>query len=288
MERPNVVSANHNNLPYRKIGIIAGRGELPRQLAQSLSQRNVAFHMLLVEDEADPADYTNLKHDIIPITKVGRYLKALAREGCDAVTLAGPVSRPNFKKIFPDKEGFKLLSKIGGAISKGDDGLMNAITSFIEEKGFKIIGPHEVSDEFLAKRGKLGSIVPNDEEMLDIEKGVSVCRQIGALDIGQAIVIRSGYVLGVEAAEGTEKLIERCREFAWEEPAGILIKLSKPGQNLQADMPAVGPDTILQMHAAGLKGLVVEAGKTLLLQIDQLKTTADEKGIFIFTVSDES
>lgn len=283
-----MASAGPNTSTGAKIGIIAGRGDLPLLLARRLAEQGRSFYLLLVKGEADPADYEGYPHDVIAITKIGKFLKALKREGCRQVTLVGPIARPDFKNIIPDTEGFKLLKKIGSSFSKGDDGLLRAITEFVEEKGFEIIGAHELEDGFLAPVGVLGAIKPNDDDQSDITRGIDVAKAVGALDIGQAIVIRDGYVLAVEAAEGSEKLIARCADFAQATPAGVFIKLSKPAQELRADMPTIGPETIRQIKAAHLKGIVIEAGKTLVLDKDAVIKAANAAGIFIKAVNCES
>ncbi|MBO6825662.1 MAG: UDP-2,3-diacylglucosamine diphosphatase LpxI [Sneathiella sp.] len=277
-------SLDKRDLTSQKIGIIAGQGDLPLKLARSLKSKGVAFHFLLVANEADEIAFADYSYDVIPIAKVGRFLKALKQSNCTAVTLAGPVSRPNFKNLIPDMEGAKLIAKIGGALSKGDDGLLSAVTDYIEGKGFQIIGAHELEGNLTASSGVLGTIQPTASHRQDIEKGAEICREIGRLDIGQAVVIRDGYILAVEAAEGTKNLIRRAGEFAWQEPAGLLVKLPKPGQNLKADMPTVGLETLAQIKAANLSGLVVEAEKTLILDKGAFIKQADELGLFIYAV----
>ncbi|MBE7637564.1 UDP-2,3-diacylglucosamine diphosphatase LpxI [Sneathiella sp. P13V-1] len=280
-----MASASRHNLGLdEKIGIIAGRGDLPLSLASSLEKRGLSFHFLLVEGEADPNRYSGFPHDIVPIAKVGKFLKALKKSGCTAVTLAGPVSRPNFSKLIPDFEGAKLIARIGGALSKGDDGLLSAVTNYIEEKGYHVLGAHELEEELTISSGPLNDIIPSSDQLGDIEKGSVICRQIGALDIGQAIVIRKGYVLAVEAAEGTEKLLNRCEDLSWESQAGVLVKLPKPGQNLKADMPTVGLDTLQQMKSANLSGLVIEAGNTIILDREEFLKKANTLGLFIYAI----
>ncbi|MEH6474745.1 MAG: UDP-2,3-diacylglucosamine diphosphatase LpxI [Sneathiella sp.] len=284
MERQNVVSVSHSNSLTEKIGIIAGRGQLPLRLAKSLTARGIPVFVLLVKNEALPDDYAQFSSEVIPITKIGKFIAALKREDCLRVTMAGPINRPNFKNIFPDKEGFKLLSKIGASLSKGDDGLLRAITQFVEDKGFEVVGAHELDEGFVAEVGTLGDVHPTAEEFKDIAKGVEVARTIGIFDIGQALVIRCEYVLGVEAAEGTEQLISRCAAFAWENPAGVLVKLPKLGQDLRTDMPTIGPDTIDQMKSAGLKGVTIESGNTLILGREELIKRANDANIFVHVI----
>lgn len=281
-------SVSHNNSNSERVGIIAGSGDLPLSLAKSLRKRGQDPFLLLVKGEAEPSNYADFPHEIIAITKIGKFLKSLKRENCKKVTLAGPVARPDFKNIFPDMEGLKLLTRIGTSLSKGDDGLMRSISSYIEEKGFHLVGVHELNGSLLADPGIAGIIKPTEDDLSDIKEGVRIAKAIGSLDIGQAAVIRDGYVLGVEAAEGTEKLVERCAEFAWDSPAGVLVKIAKPGQDLRADMPTIGPDTIKQVSKAGLRGVAIEAGSCLIVQKEDVIRLANDANLFIYGVAAEN
>lgn len=285
MVKQNVASVSHNNNVSKRVGIIAGRGELPINLAVNLKKRGQDPFLLLVKGEASPEDYAGFPFETIAITKVGKFLKILERENCQRVTMAGPVARPDFKNIFPDLEGMKLLARIGSSVTKGDDGLMRAISSYIEDKGFELVGVHELNTEFLIKTGAMGAIHPNEDDMADIGEGVRIVQAIGALDIGQAVIIRNGYVLGVEAAEGTEKLVERCGEFSWDQPAGVLVKMAKPGQDLRADMPTIGPDTIRQVTKAHLRGLAIEADRCLIVGKEEVFRLADEAGLYLYGIA---
>ncbi|MDF2368710.1 LpxI family protein [Sneathiella sp.] len=281
MKKQSVDSASLSNAAKMRVGIIAGSGSLPLALAATLRARGEAPYLLLVEGEADVSHYADYPHEVIRITKVGRFLKALARENCTHITLAGPVKRPDLKNLVPDMEGVKLLGRITGAARKGDDGLMRAITTYIQEKGFTVVGVHELADNLLVPAGQLGKISPTERDTSDIAEGIRIVKAIGALDIGQAAIIRDGYVLAIEAAEGTDRLLARSSEFAWEEPAGVLVKLSKPGQELAADMPTIGPETVTLAAEAHLRGIAVEAGLTLVLDLKETLRRADDADLFV-------
>ncbi len=288
MKKQNVASVSPSNSAARRIGIIAGSGSLPLALATTLRSRGETPFLLLVEGEAEVSQYADFPHEVIRITKVGRFLKALARESCTHITLAGPVKRPDLKNLLPDMEGMKLLGRITGAARKGDDGLMRAITSYVKEKGFTVVGVHELASDLLVPLGCLGKITPTERDNTDITAGVRIVKAVGALDIGQAAIIRDGYVLAVEAAEGTDKLLKRSREFAWDEPAGVLVKLSKPGQELKADMPTIGPDTVTLAAEANLRGIAAEAGFTLVLDLKETLRRANEAGLFVVGLDSQS
>jgi len=284
-----VVSVNQRNSEHHpRVGIIAGGGTLPLNLAKSLKAQGQNPFLLLIKGEADPNDYSEFPFVEYAITKVGKFLKALAAEKCELVTLVGPVTRPDFKNIFPDFEGLKLLARISTAPKKGDDGLLRAISEYIEEKGFRIVGAHELNTDLLPDMGTLGQIEPSADDLADIEEGRRVVYAIGSLDIGQAAIIRDKYVLGVEAAEGTDGLVKRCGDFARDKPAGVLVKLSKPGQDLRTDMPTIGIETIHQLSKSNLKGVAIEAGACLLLNREETIKMANKLGLFIYGVSNKN
>ncbi|WP_373088436.1 LpxI family protein [Sneathiella sp.] len=288
MTRRNVASASLDNENQGRVGIVAGSGSLPLALAMTLRARGEMPYLLLIKDEADPQHYAAFPHETIRITKVGKFLKALARENCRRITLVGPVRRPDLKNLVPDFEGIKLLARITGASRKGDDGLMTAIAAYLKDKGFIVVGVHELASDLLAPAGQLGKIAAKGQDHEDITTGVRIVKAIGSLDIGQAAIIRDGYVLAVEAAEGTDGLLARSAAFAWEKPAGVLVKLSKPGQDLRADMPTIGPDTISGVIAANLRGIAVEAGLTLVIDIAEIVRRADAAGIFVIGLDAKS
>lgn len=263
------------------MGIIAGQGNLPIALATSLRDEGQEPFLLLLEGEADPERYTGFSHEVFKISKVGKFLKALAREKCTRITLAGPIQRPDLKNIIPDFEGVKLLARLTSVLRKGDDALLKVITTYLAEKGFEVVGVHELAENLVFPLGQLGSVVPNDTDRTDILVGRRIVKAVGDLDIGQAAIIRDGYVLAVEAAEGTDGLLQRSAEFKHDCPAGVLVKLSKPQQDLRADMPTVGPNTVTLAAQANLRGIAVEAGKTLVLELSKMINLADDLGLFV-------
>lgn len=172
----------------------------------------------------------------------------------------------------------------------GDNTLLEAVLNYLETEGFRIVGADEVLATLLAPKGLLGKIRPTKDAEADIAKGVPIVHAVGNLDIGQSIVMQKGYVLGVEAAEGTDNLILRCGELRRPSPyGGVLIKAKKPHQERRIDLPTIGPDTVLNAAKAGLSGIAVEAGGTLILDRKEVSLKADALGLFIvgFTLHDE-
>jgi len=155
----------------------------------------------------------------------------------------------------------------------------------LESEGFHVVSVDSILADALAPAGPLGTLRPDAEAEADITLGVKAALALGALDIGQAVVVQQGLVLGVEAIEGTDALIERCATLSREGPGGVLVKGAKPGQERRADLPTVGPRTVTRAQAAGLRGIAVEAGATLLLDRDEMAATADRAGLFVIGVT---
>ncbi len=147
-----------------------------------------------------------------------------------------------------------------------------------------MIGPDQVLQAGLAPEGPLGHVRPDAQAIADIERGERVARALGALDVGQAVVVQQGLVLGVEAIEGTDELIRRCAGLRREGPGGVLVKVEKPGQEQRADRPTIGPQTVTLAAAAGLRGIAVEAGATIVIDRDEVVASADHAGLFVFGI----
>ena len=125
---------------------------------------------------------------------------------------------------------------------------------------------------------------PDAQALADIEHGQRLARALGALDIGQAVVVQQGLVLGVEAIEGTDALLRRCAALRREGPGGVLVKVEKPGQEQRADRPTIGPQTVALAAEAGLRGIAVEAGATIVLDRDEVVAAADRAGLFVLGI----
>lgn len=268
----------------RVLGILAGGGPLPARVAAAAQAAGREVFIVGFEGFADPALIAPYPHVILRLGAVGRILAALRAHDCRDLVLVGPVRRPSFFDLRPDAEGARLLARIGRAAFAGDDGLLAAIVRVLGEEGFRVIGAHEVLGELVSPPGLLGRHAPDATALSDIARGMAVVRAIGAVDVGQAAVVQQGIVLAVEAIEGTDAMLERCRALARPGPGGVLVKLVKPGQERRADLPALGPATLERAHAAGLRGIAFEANGTLLSDKPAMIETADRLGLFLLAL----
>ena len=267
------------------LGIIAGSGTLPRRLVETCRAAGRSVFVLALEGDADQATVADVPHGWCRLGAAATGLDLLRANAVTDLVLAGGVHRPSLSSLLPDWRAAKFFARVGYR-ALGDDGLLSAIVKELEREGFRVIGADDIlTAENLMPAGPLGLHKPDDEAMADIDHGLRVARALGALDIGQAVIIQQGLVLGVEAAEGTDELIRRCGALRRAGAGGVLIKIAKPGQERRADRPTIGPQTVALAAAAGLQGIAAEAGMTLILDRSEMVRAADEAGLFVVGVA---
>ena len=272
-----------SNAPVKPatLGILAGSGNLPARVAEAAIAAGRDVFIVGLDGYAEPAVLAPFPHEFIRFGAAGRIIAALREHGCRDLVMIGPVRRPSLFHLRPDVEGAKILTRIGRAAFAGDDGLLAAAIRILQEEGFSVIGAHTILSEALGPRGLLTRIAPDAAAMADIGRAITVVRALGAVDVGQGCVVQGGLVLAVEAVEGTDGMLSRCAALARPGAGGVLVKLVKPGQDRRADLPTIGPDTIRNAAAAGLRGVAFEAGGTILADRPALIAEADAAGLFL-------
>ena len=263
-----------------KLGILAGSGALPQRVIEAARASGRDAYVIAFKGETHAETVATAPHAWVRIGAVGKTLKLLHEAECEDVVFAGPVRRPALASLVPDRRGAKLLAKLAAA-SGGDDSLFSILVSELEGEGFRVIGADDVVADILAPPGPLGTHSPDAGASSDIERGVGAVRALGVHDIGQAAIVQQGRVLGIEAAEGTDALIARCAGLRLDGPGGVLIKLKKPGQQRRVDLPAIGRTTVKAAAAAGLRGIAVEAGSTIIFDRGAATEAADNAGLFV-------
>jgi hypothetical protein len=272
----------------RVLGILAGGGSLPAQVAAAARAAGRRVFIVGLAGFAEPAVLAPWPHEMIRIAAAGRILAALREAGCQDVVMIGPVRRPSLLDLRPDAEAARILARIGRAAFAGDDGLLGAVIRVLGEEGFRVIGAQELMREALAPAGLLTSAAPDGLAMADVRRAVTVARALGGVDVGQGCVVQQGIVLAVEAAEGTDVMLARCGGLARPGPGGVLVKLPKPGQERRADLPAIGPETIRNAAAAGLRGVAFEAGGAILAERAASVAASDAAGLFLLGLKPET
>jgi hypothetical protein len=273
-----------------KLALIAGSGDLPIRIATRCEAEGRAVFIIRLAGFADE-HLVRWPGEEFGMAEIGRILKAMKAEGCEAVCFAGYVSRPDFKTLKPDFKGATLLPGIVAAATKGDDALLRKILSVFEAEGYAVEGADDILGGEALAPGALGAVTPTDEQLKDIKKALQVAEKSGELDIGQGAVVCDGLVLAVEAQEGTDEMLRRVAGL----PAdlhgvpgalkGALGKAPKPIQDLRVDMPVIGPRTVELAAAAGLAGIGGFAGRLIIIDHEALVEAADRLGLFVWGVA---
>ena len=266
------------------IGIIAGGGHLPVSLAKAVVKSGRDVFICALEEFGDP-ELNTYPHQWVSIQSVEEIIKQLKQANCRKIVMIGNVKRPNGTAKIPGPDGLDntaaQLLNAGG----GDDRILSGIADFLEKLGFSVIGAHELIPENLIGNGAVGGHVHTADDVADIAKGFEVLSVMGNLDVGQAVVVCGGYVLAIEAAEGTDEMLKRVAKLRKDgvvhKAGGVLVKKPKSGQDKRFDMPVIGPATIELVAAAGLSGIVVDADNVLCHDRSGLVARADELGIFV-------
>lgn len=269
-----------------KLGIIAGGGLMPRRLAEAARAQNYDVHILAVSGQADPDLVEDFDHSWVDICAANNILKLLHEKDIKNLLLAGKVKRPSFTSLLSDPWAARFFAKVGLRTLSGDDGFLKAIIKELESSaGLRVLGSDQILKDLAAPLGYLTSVKPDKDAENDIQRGIAVAQALGQVDVGQAVVVQHGLVLGVEAIEGTASLLERCGSLKREGRGGVLVKISKPGQERRADLPTIGTETIHQAIAAGLRGIAVEANNSLILDRHAVIKTAEAAGLFLIGIS---
>lgn len=262
------------------IALLAGRGDLPATLLQVFQQQKRSFVILAFKGQTEETLVKDLPHMWLHFGEVGKALRYLQENHIQDIVMAGTISRPAMSEISPDWEGIKWLAKIGSK-ALGDDNILKFIIKMLEEKGYNVVGPDNIFTNLLAPMGLLSSIEPDEQAWRDIGRGIDILSALSPVDVGQAVIIQEGLVLGIEAIEGTDALIERVGPLHRQGPGGILIKIAKHQQEQRVDLPTIGLKTIQNALQAGLRGIAIEAERTLFLNQEEAVKLAQSNGFFI-------
>ncbi len=265
------------------IGIIAGGGQFPLLFARAARAQGRRVVVVAHEGEtlpalADEADSFNW----VKLGQLGKIIKCFKREGVAETVFLGTITKTRiFRDILPDLKGLSLWNKID---VRQDDAILRAIAGELEKEGIRVLESTLYLKHLLFPVGVLGRKKPSHDQAEDIRFGWRMARAVGALDIGQCVVVRDRTVLAVEAIEGTDATIKRGGVLGRER--AVVVKVRKPGQDFRFDLPAIGATTIASMVEARAAVLAVEAGQALLFDREAVIGAADRAGIVVVGVEE--
>ncbi|HTZ75914.1 MAG TPA: UDP-2,3-diacylglucosamine diphosphatase LpxI [Candidatus Aquilonibacter sp.] len=260
-------------------GLIAGNGDFPFLVLEGARSRGIEMAVIAIREEASPnLERAAKRLHWVSLGELSRAIELLHSEGVKRAVMAGQVKHNKiFSSIRPDWRLAKLLFSLN---TKNTDALIGAIARVLEDEGIELVNSTEFLGTLLPKTGVLTKRAPDAAERADIEYGREIARQIAGLDLGQTVVIRDRACVTVEAMEGTDETIERAGRIAGGQRI-VVVKVSKPKQDMRFDVPVVGRKTIEVMKRAKATALAIDAGRTLLFEREELIRAADEAGIAI-------
>lgn len=262
----------------KRIGLIAGNGRFPRLFAQAASRVGHRVVAVALEGETDP-DLEQAVEDLVWVKpgQLERLITSFKERGISEVAMAGGVRKERmFKDADPDLRAMKLLARI---VLKRDDSILRAVADELEKDGILVRPSTDFLQDLLAPKSVLSARTPTPAESADIDFGWSVAKDLGRLDIGQCVVVKAGTILALEAIEGSDETIRRGGKIG--RGGAVVVKVSKPRQDLRFDLPSVGPTTIDVMAESGASVLAVEAGTSLIFDREDFVRKADAAGIAV-------
>jgi len=273
-------------MPSTKLALISGGGNLPVEVAIYLRKIQRPYTVIRIQDLSDEA-LNEHPGQTLGLGDFSRLFEILAAEQCKAVCMCGYVKRPDFDTM-QQEHGTQHLGSIQSAGRGGDDSLLRQVAKVIASQGYHIEGAHEANPDLLIGSGLQAGPDPSPEAMEDAQEAMRIAAAIGALDIGQAVVVAGRITLAVEAQEGTQAMLHRVAGLSQAlrgsllNRKGVLAKLAKPIQDLRLDMPTIGAATVEDAAAAGLSGIVARAHHLLIVDKAEVFRRANELGIFIY------
>jgi DUF1009 family protein len=269
------------------VGLIAAGGVMPFAVADSLIKRGLTPVVFALRGLCDPQRAARYRHHWIAIGQIGRAKKLFRAEGCRDLLFIGSLVRPALSEIRLDLGTLRVINEVWSAFRGGDDHLLSGIGRILEKDGFRMVGIKDVAPDVLMPEGSLTNIKVDEQSSYDISLGRELLRALSPFDIGQAVVVIDGHVVGVEDIEGTDGLLARIvnlralGRIRAPNKRGVLVKAPKSGQDLRYDLPTIGARTVEGAAKARLAGIAVIAGNTVLAEPQPTIEAADAAGIFV-------
>jgi DUF1009 family protein len=268
------------------LGLICGAGTVPFAVAEAVTRRGRPVVLFPLRGWADVAAVKAYPHHWITLGQFGRFCRLARTEHCRDLVLVGGLVRPSLTQLRLDWGTLRQMPLIIRSFRGGDDHLLSGMGRMFEGAGFRLVGAHEAAPDITAPAGALGQVTPAAMAD-DIARGFALLAAMSAFDVGQAVVVSGRRVLAVEAAEGTDAMLDRVaamREsgrIRLPAGAGVLVKAPKRRQDRRFDLPSIGPDTVTRAAKAGLAGIAVVAGATIVAEPQRLVEAADRAGLFV-------
>src|ERR1700687_5117542 len=272
---------------FSPVGLVAAGGVMPFAVADSLLARGIDPVLFALKGACDPVAVARFRHHWISVGQVGRAMKLFRAENCRDLVFIGTLVRPALSEIRLDWGTLRVLGRVWAAFRGGDDHLLSGIGRILEQDGFRMVGIRDVAPDLLMPEGCITRAAPDQTAAADIARGRDALRALSPFDIGQAVIVIDGHVVGLEDIEGTDGLLARVAHLRAEgrirakAARGVLVKAPKSGQDLRFDLPTIGPRTIEGAAAARLGGVAIVGGNNIAVEPQAMIEKADAAGLFV-------
>lgn len=272
------------------LAMICGGGSLPLAVADYAAARGREVVLFPLYGAAEGAAVERFPHHWVHVGQIGKFMRLARAAGCRDVVFIGAMVRPSIWQVHPDLKGLSMLPRVLAAFRGGDNHLLSGMAKLMEQDGFRLRGAHEVAPEILVPEGTLGSVQPSERDRADYQLGFDCLRAMGPFDVGQAVVVAGKHILAVEAIEGTDQMLARIAELRINRRlraaagTGVLVKAPKRDQDRRFDLPSIGPQTVVEVARAGLAGIAVVAGETIIAEPERTIEAAERAKIFVIGV----
>ncbi|WP_291319645.1 UDP-2,3-diacylglucosamine diphosphatase LpxI [Desulfonatronospira sp.] len=268
----------------KKLGVIAGGGSFPLQVAQNARKQGYRVAAAAFEKETLPEIQAYTDQLVwLKLGQLGKLIRFLHQAGVSHVVFAGPINKPRAFDLRPDFRAIKLLVNLR---SRNDNALLSSVADELHREGFEVVSAIEFVPELISPAGLQSRRAPSFAEKGDILFAWPIVKQIGSLDIGQCIVVKERAVVAVEAIEGTDRAILRAGELSGSNLT--VVKIFKPGQDQRIDLPALGSQTVRTMVQAGATCLAYEAGTSLFFDRAEAISLADKHKICLVGIDTDN
>ncbi len=269
------------------LGIVAGAGTLPFEVAEAVRATGRPVYILGIEGFASDA-IKAWPHGMFRLGTIAAPIRLLRDAKCTDLVLTGRVERPNLTNLRVDGKAITTLPKILAVMTRGgDDTMLSGLIDLIEDEGFRVVGIPQIAPALVAGTARIGAREPSKTDLADMDIGFQALKHMGPLDIGQAVVVIDQRIVAVEAAEGTDAMVRRVVDLRavgrvrGKPGTGVLVKAPKPDQDLRIDMPVIGPETARAVSDAGLAGIGIEADGVLIAGREALEKEIGDSGLFL-------
>ena len=266
-----------------KIGILSGDGNLPLYVGRSLAKKKYDITYLLLNSILYKQHYIKEKFINIDIISIKKLITILKKNNINQIIFVGSIRRPSIKDLGFDLETIKLAKKLF-LEKKGDNDLLISVKKYLEEKGFSFFNWTKYCPELFSIEKNLSLIFPSKLATKNLLKGKMIYKDFKSIDVGQSMIIQNQMVLGLEAIEGTDNLIQRCERYKRKGDKGILLKFSKKNQSNLIDIPLIGLETVKKIKKYNFEGIFLEKNKCLIIDKDKVIDYANKNKIFISSV----